>query len=284
MTLIDIVRAAAGPTAADDAEELGLRHTKLRAAMAESGLDALIAYAPAWRRENVRYLTDTSVGGAGAFVLLPLDGEAVAFTTRLADLVPLRRRGWVRGAELVSVADLRPLVDEVRALGAQRIGVGHLELLPTVFDGALREGLPGVELVSASKLFDAARMVKSEWELNRMRQAAKVSDAAWRTFVEVLEPGITEYDIVAEVESEIKRLGAEDNFMLIASGRDEVLGMTPPSRRLLQEGDLVRTELTPQTGGTGCRSVAPPLWASLPRSSVDRPSSSSRRPRREWPS
>ena len=114
------------------------------------------------------------------------------------------------------------------------------------------------EVVSASKLLDGARMVKSAWELARMRKAALVSDAAWRTFVEVLEPGITEYDIVAEVEADIKRLGAEDNFMLIASGRDEVLGMTPPGRRRIEVGDMVRTELTPQTDGYWlqiCRSV-----------------------------
>jgi Xaa-Pro aminopeptidase len=46
--------------------------------------------------------------------------------------------------------------------------------------------------------------------------------------------------------------------MLIASGKDEVLGMTPPSRRRVERGDMVRTELTPQTGGYWlqiCRSV-----------------------------
>lgn len=243
---------------AEDQEERDLRHRKLRAAMAEQGLDALLAYAPAWRRENVRYLTDTSVGGAASFVVLPADGEPTAFSTRLADLVPLRRSGWVDDAQPISLADVRPLLAELAATGAKRLGIGHLELLPSAFERALREGLPGVEFVSATSLFNDARMVKSGWELERMRSAARVSDAAWRTFVEVLEPGIREYDIIAEVESEIKRLGAEDNFMLIASGKDEVLGMTPLGRRLIEAGDLVRTELTPQTGGYWlqiCRSV-----------------------------
>lgn len=260
MSLISIGLDVARPTALSpaDAAERALRHEKLRGALTEKGLDALLAYAPAWRRENVRYLTDTSVGGAASFVLLAADGEPTAFSTRLADLVPLRRSGWVADAELISVSDLRPLIDAIRSVGARRIGVGHLELLPSAFERALREGLPGVELISATKDLDAARMVKSAWELDRMRTAAKVSDAAWRTFVDALEPGVTEYDIVAEVEAEIKRLGAEDNFMLIASGRDEVLGMTPPGRRIIQKGDLVRTELTPQTGGYWlqiCRSV-----------------------------
>ncbi|MEF2978464.1 M24 family metallopeptidase [Subtercola sp. YIM 133946] len=249
-----------------DRVERSLRQAKLRTAMAERALDALVAYAPAWRRENVRYLTDTSLGGAATLAVLPLDAEATAFSTRRADLIPLRERDWVVSGQLISIANLDPVISEIRALGARRIGIGHLELLPTVLYRALLSGLPGVELVSATKLFDEARMVKSPWELARMRKAAAVSDAAWKSFVNALEPGVTEYDIVAEVESEIKRLGAEDNFMLIASGKDEVLGMTPPSRRILEQGDLVRTELTPQTDGYWlqiCRSatVGPPSAA-----------------------
>jgi Xaa-Pro dipeptidase len=47
--------------------------------------------------------------------------------------------------------------------------------------------------------------------------------------------------------------------MLIASGKDEVRGMTPPSDRLLAEGDMVRTELTPQMNG---------YWLQICRSAV----------------
>jgi len=232
-----------------DAAERALRYAKVRTALGEQGLDAVLAFAPAWRRENVRYLTDASVGGAATFALLPADGEPIAFTTRDADLAAIRTVGWVTDVRRLRVDDTRELGAALREHGVRRLGVGHLELLPRVFDRALRDAVPGLEVVSATKLLDGARMVKSDWELARMRQAARVSDAAWRTFVEVLEPGITEYDVVAEVESDIKRLGAEDNFMLIASGKDEVLGMTPPTRRRLEAGDMVRTELTPQTGG-----------------------------------
>jgi Xaa-Pro aminopeptidase len=246
-----------GTPALVDAVERRLRREKLHAAMAEADLDALLAYAPAWRREYVRYLTDTSLSGAAAFALVTPD-DVRAFSTRLADVGPLQRSGWVSRADAISLPEAAALADALRESGARRIGVGHLELLPLGFERTIREALPGVELVSATKLFDAARMVKSPWELNRMRRAARVSDAAWQTFVDVVEPGLAEYEIVAAVESEIKRLGAEDNFMLIASGKDEVRGMTPPGRRRLERGDMVRTELTPQTGGYWlqiCRSV-----------------------------
>jgi len=226
-------------------------------ALDAQGLDAVLAFAPIWRRENVRYLTDASVGGALTFVLLTQTAEPVAFTTRSEDVAAIRSRGWVNDVRLITASDPHPLVDAVKNSGIQRLGVGHLELLPLALTRWVRGA--AAEVVSATKLLDGARMVKSAWELERMRKAARVSDAAWQTFVEVLEPGITEYDIIAEVEADIKRLGAEDNFMLIASGGDEVLGMTPPTRRRIQVGDLVRTELTPQTDGYWlqiCRSIS----------------------------
>ena len=58
-----------------------------------------------------------------------------------------------------------------------------------------------------------------------------------------------EFEVVAALEREIKRNGAEDNFMLIASGTTEVRAMHAPEDRRLQLGDLVRTELTPQVDG-----------------------------------
>src|SRR6185436_15950505 len=63
------------------------------------------------------------------------------------------------------------------------------------------------------------------------------------------EHGMREFELVAEVEGFLKENGAEDNFMLIASGGTEVVGMKPPTDRVLQKGDSVTTELTPQVNG-----------------------------------
>ena len=60
---------------------------------------------------------------------------------------------------------------------------------------------------------------------------------------------MTEYELVAEVEAFLKANGAEDNFMLVASGGTEVTGMKLPTGRKFQPGDCVTTELTPQVNG-----------------------------------
>jgi Xaa-Pro aminopeptidase len=253
-----------------DLSERDDRYRRVREAMSEAGLDLLLAFAPGWRRENVRYLAGAPVAAAAAMVALPAAGEPIAFTSRSRDLATITDRGWVEHAHLLDPHDPGPFVDRLRERygAATRVGVAHHELLPTVLAEPLRQALPRAEIVSATALMDGVRLVKSGWELDRLRRAAGVCAAGWRAFVAAMRPGVPEYQVVAEVEAEIKRLGAEDNFMLIASGRDEVRGMTPPSGRPLAEGDMVRTELTPQVDG---------YWLQICRSAVLGPASDPQR-------
>ena len=244
-----------------DEAERSLRLSRVRAAMAAAGLDALLAFAPAWRRENVRYFTDAPVAGTASFVLLTAtDADGIsAFSTRAADLDAIAGRGWVTEAHSRSARRVSALAERLQAARPARLGVAHYELLPELLMRQLVQALPRAEIVSATGLMDDVRLVKSDWEIARMRRAASVVDAGWAAFVDVLEPGLPEHGIVAAVEAAIKGLGAEDNFMLIASGGDEVRGMTAPTPRVLQAGDMVRTELTPQLDG---------YWLQICRSAV----------------
>lgn len=245
----------------NDEHERSARYRRVRAGMADAGFDLVIAFGPGWRRENVRYLTDAPFAASAALVALPASGEPAAFSTRRHDLPAVAARGWVSDVGLLDPSDPGEFVGRLRERygRASRVGVAHYELLPSVLLRLLRQALPAAEIGSATALMDDVRLVKSEWELARMRRAASVCAAGWRAFVAALRPGLPEFQIVAAVEAEIKRLGAEDNFMLIASGKDEVRGMTPPSARPLADGDMVRTELTPQLDG---------YWLQICRSAV----------------
>ena len=117
----------------EDAAERALRYEKVRAGMAGQGLDAVLAFAPIWRRENLRYLTDASVGGAATFALLTANGDPVAFTTRAEDAAAIRAAGGVGDVRRIRIDDTRELTGALRDLGVTRLGVGHLELLPLAF-------------------------------------------------------------------------------------------------------------------------------------------------------
>jgi Xaa-Pro dipeptidase len=242
------------------ATERDQRHARLRAAMAEERLDALLAFAPAWRRENVRYLTGAPLRSSVAFAYLPGDGEPAAFVGHPAEAADVQAAGAVDDVRPLDLPGLGELVARLRRdVVRGRIGVAHAELVPHAIAQTLRRAVPDAELVSATALMDRVRLVKSAWEIEQIRHAATLCDLGWRAFLDAMAPGIAEYELVAEVEAALKAAGAEDNFMLIASGRDDVRGMTPPSERRLEPGDMVRTELTPQWRG---------YWAQICRSAV----------------
>ncbi|MGH3299343.1 MAG: aminopeptidase P family N-terminal domain-containing protein, partial [Trebonia sp.] len=60
-------------------EDVGARLSRVREAMKKADLDGILAFAPGWRRENVRYLTGALFRGAFAFAYLPADGPVTAF-------------------------------------------------------------------------------------------------------------------------------------------------------------------------------------------------------------
>jgi Xaa-Pro aminopeptidase len=113
--------------------------------------------------------------------------------------------------------------------------------------------------VSATWDVEELRRVKTPREMESIRQAANLADRGYHHFASEIQIGMTEYELVAAVESVLKCNGAEDNFMLIASGGTEVTGMKPPTGRRFQEGDSVTTELTPQCDG---------YWAQICRTLV----------------
>jgi Xaa-Pro dipeptidase len=249
----------AAPAVAPIAER-DARYARLREAFASHELDGLLVYVPGWRREDARYLADAQLRGSFALIHLPLDGEPTAFTLPV-DRVAVAAAGWVTDVRALDLSASGTLSAAVRGagLGPSTIGVAQLELMPVAVRAWLQTELADTRLISATRLLSAVRLVKSELELQRMRRCGELTDAGWEAFVAAMRPGRSEYEIVAEVEARMKAMGATDNFMLIASGGDEVRGMTPPSARRLGVGDMVRTELTPQVDG---------YWTQICRSAV----------------
>lgn len=245
------------------------RWQRVRSRMADAGVDGLLAYAAGWRREDLRYLADVQLRGSFAFLYLPLEGEATAFALAL-DAAEFAKSGWVQDVRELDDAGMRVVTDRLR--GARQpatLGLSQAELVPFGFREALKEALGSATgLVAATKLMSAARMVKSDDELERLRNCGRITDAAWEGMLAAIRPDVTEYEIVASTEAALKAMGATDNFMLIASGGDEVRGMTPPSERRLQVGDMVRTELTPQCNG---------YWTQICRSAVLGPANDGQR-------
>jgi Xaa-Pro aminopeptidase len=222
------------------------RQQQFVALMAERGWDLLVFYADAWRKDQFRCLVNVSFQGPQAVALLSRTGEVRAIVTDPWDLEPVAAA--VNGKVLLALqlADgLDELLSKERAAVVAVNGLEHMEArYVQVVHDALR-----VTPVSATLDVEEIRRVKTPQEIAWVKQAAELADRGYEQFVKVCQPGMTEFELVAEVEAFVKANGAEDNFMLVASGGTEVTGMKPPTQRKFKPGDSVTTELTPQVNG-----------------------------------
>lgn len=193
------------------------------------GWDSILLYGNAWRKDPFRSLVNFNFSGSHALARLSRSGEvSVTFSDP-----------W--DGENAS-ATFEP--DFTRAFAGGTSAIAGLEFMEGRFVTAC-----GTLPVSATADVEELRRVKTAEEIGYIKRAADLADRGYQHFAAVIEPGMREFELVAEVEAFLKTNGAEDNFMLIASGGTEVVGMKPPTDRKFQKGDSVTTELTPQVNG-----------------------------------
>ena len=95
----------------------------------------------------------------------------------------------------------------------------------------LRQALPGARLLDCSNLIRLLRMVKTGDEIDRLAQAAEISEAAAMTAMEQASPGDNVQDVIHRFRAELGKRGADlDHFAFgvhglgIATEPDFILG------------------------------------------------------------
>src|SRR5437867_89220 len=215
-------------------------------AMTESGWDVLLLYGHSWRKDYFRSLVNFNFFGPHAAVALARSGETSILLSHPWDQELLAKDV---DAEVRWASDFGSgLEGLLSSHGDVRLAIAGIELMEARFADSVRRQ-KGAEPVSATTLVEKLRRFKTPEEIEIVRKAAWLADIGYQHFVNTAEVGLAEYELVAEVEAFLKSRGAEDNFMLIASGGVEVYGMKPPTERRLQYGDNVITELSPQVNG-----------------------------------
>jgi Xaa-Pro aminopeptidase len=214
--------------------------------MARRGWDLLLFYGDTWRKDHFRCLVSVCFTGPQALAVLTKEGEVRAVVTHPWDVEPIKKATGASATYAPRLID--GLKTTLRDAGKAKVAINGLEQMEARFVRAVNEAC-GSAPESATAPVEEIRRVKTQEELEWIKKAAQLADRGYEHFVSVARAGMTEYELVAEVEGFVKANGAEDNFMLVASGGTEVTAMKPPTVRKLQVGDSVITELTPQING-----------------------------------
>ncbi|MFQ6080892.1 MAG: M24 family metallopeptidase [Candidatus Bathyarchaeia archaeon] len=134
-------------------------------------------------------------------------------------------------------ADLK-LADEIKSLKLRRVGFDGVEASTYL---KLRKALKGVRLKAQGKLVWKLREVKDETEIRCMRKAAELTDEGMRVAFETVKAGLREYELAAETEYAMRRLGSGGVAFdtVVASGVRSAFPHGGCTDRKIQEGDLV---------------------------------------------
>ncbi len=249
--------------------------------MEQHGLDALVATSPA----NVLYASDLC--SRNCFVLLPYERGVepaliasisgptpvvlmspphirdVRYYGEFYTVVPKVKGGFTNAErELIKaqeswdrtkIADpIEILINllEERGITKGRIGLDE-SALPYQHPSwqEIRRRLPKLEVVPAERILREIRMVKSEEEIRRIKEAVRITEKAWQTALEEARTGITERAFAGIYEHTIISEGGRLTSWMgmygspIAFGRRTAfVDIALPSDYKLKKGDILRLD------------------------------------------
>lgn len=102
-----------------------------------------------------------------------------------------------------------------------------------------------ISFVGLEQQINLMRQVKDEQELHILREAAKLADFGVEIGIKALQEGITETEVVAKIEYELKKKGIQGMSFdtMVLFGEKSALPHGTPGDRKLQAGDLVLFDL-----------------------------------------
>ena len=204
-------------TQADMSERDG-RFRRLRDAMAEADLEALIVAGKGhwWTgRGYFRYLTDFHLWGHDGLILVPLEGEPMLTLTSAAVARRIGKRGWITDVHgdpdiAVKVVDAM----KQRNMTQGRVGIaGHRFIISAGTYELLNESLPTVDFVNADRVMDRVRAPKSSLEIEQNFELWDLAKEAMSAFVEALEPGRSQLEVLSEPVQVVAAGGGRDTLI-----------------------------------------------------------------------
>ncbi len=168
------------------------------------------------------------------------------------------------------------MIERIKELGLDRGKIGILEVDPRFHDYlpvnqymALREALPNAAFSFEPGWMHELVYRKSTEELDCIRKAGQLCEAAMQALVARCRPGVTEYQLKAAVAGAILEGGGDLDFAIIGSTPMKnpalIFGNPRPSGRILKDGDIVIMELaagyrgySAQIGSPVCLGEPPP--------------------------
>lgn len=214
----------------------------LERSLAGQGLDALLVTDP----KHVYYLTGFASNPHERFLgLLLAKGEEPVLIVPALDAEAARAASSVGNILTHSDTD-NPYLLLQSKLGSKtgKLGI-EKEYMTVARSEALAAAVPFGSLADIGPLLRHMRAVKTPEEIARMTRAAELIEEVLRQGLKQIRTGITEIELVAELEYTMKKLGTDGPSFdtMVLSGPKTALPHGVPGSRAIQAGDLLMFDM-----------------------------------------
>ena len=240
--------------------EMARRFALARGLMGEEDLSALVLFGNSGvSRGNMAnaFWLSNHLDLHHCYLVVPADESLeAALYTGLTNHVPNARE--VSDVPVVEWGGYDPAEKVAARLGTLGIARGRIGLvgvnakfsmgMPYAHHERLRAAVPAVELVDVTSSFQRLRAIKSEEEIEWLRKGAELTDRGILAVAEGARPGMSEMELVALGEGAYRAAGGIPRIMFLRSmpmaAPNGCLPAQNPSRRRLEEGDVIITEFS----------------------------------------
>jgi len=156
-------------------------------------------------------------------------------------------------ATAISSTDRTIGTDDLAATLKSVAGTHRLDLSRTISVGLSLLGAALVERITsalgalpkaADELARDLARLRTPDELAAAERATWIAERGYERLLEYVRPGLREFELAAELHCFTKKLGAEDNFLLMSASQHN-LAVRAAGERVLDVGDIILSEITP---------------------------------------
>ena len=244
-------------------EEEFLRRLKnVRKQMEKRGFDALIIYSCPGslrfgQRGHVVYMSNQEPYYSDTMMVLPQDEKSGALLEIEDAEYFASDYTWVEEIEL-SASHVDTARKYLRKIGLKKpkIGiVGEYSMSPSLYACFQKEAAFS-QVEPASDIIENERIVKSDWELQCIREASRIAKEGIEAAARFAQPGILDLEITAEIERVCRLAGSEffPHYTIVSSGPDSKYHTWwwKCGQRRLQQGDIFLLDFGTMYAGYCC--------------------------------
>jgi len=256
-----------------DLKERDRRYGLIRQEMLKSHLDALVVIGSAQINEKgfVKYLTNYRSILYNLVVVFPLEGEPRLLVPSPVQQYWANLLSWIPDVREETPGIAESIVKSIEDMGLSRARLGLIndKIMPASVYHSLAAALPEAAISDATAIIENLRMIKTPAEQELVRGSARLADLSFHVMAESVKPGMTEKELIAEIDRALLAGGVEDIFHLFSS-RPGTLYPYAASDRIIEKGDVIilNTELS-GPGGYWIQMVRTSFVGGDPRNDVD---------------